>query len=95
MDIYQVIREPHVTEKATYQKQGFNQITLKVHKEANKVEIRRAVEVLFKTKVLEVKTMKIRGKQRRVGRNVGRRADWKKAVVRLKAGEHIEFFEGL
>lgn len=95
MDIYQVIREPHVTEKATSQKQGFNQITLKVHKEANKVEIRKAVEVLFKTRVLEVKTMRIRGKHRRVGRNIGRRADWKKAVVRLKPGEHLEFFEGL
>jgi large subunit ribosomal protein L23 len=95
VEIYQVIREPHVTEKATSQKQSFDQITLKVHKEANKVEIRKAVEVLFKTKVLEVKTMRMRGKQRRVGRNIGRRADWKKAIVRLKPGERIEFFEGV
>jgi large subunit ribosomal protein L23 len=95
MHIYQVIREPHVTEKANIQKEGTNQITFKVHKKANKVEIRQAVETFFKTKVLDVQTMNVLGKRRRMGKTVGKKSDWKKAVVRLAPGEKIEFFEGM
>jgi large subunit ribosomal protein L23 len=95
VDIYQVIKEPHIAEKATLQKEAANQVTFKVDRRANKIEIRQAVETLFKTKVLEVRTMRVAGKQRRIGRNVGRRADWKKAVVKLAPGENIEFFEGV
>ncbi len=95
MDIYQVIREPHITEKGTLQKEAFNQIAFKVHRKANKIEIKQAVEQLFKTRVLEVKTINVRGKRRRMGRSVGRRSDWKKAIVRLAPGEKIEFFEGM
>jgi len=95
VDIYNIIREPHITEKATLQKEGANQISFKVHKRTNKIEIRRAVETLFKAKVLEVNTMNIRGKRRRVGRNIGKRPDWKKAVVTLAPGEGVEFFEGM
>jgi large subunit ribosomal protein L23 len=95
MDIYKVIKAAHITEKGTLQKELQNQIALKVDRRANKVEIRRAVETLFKTKVVDVKTMNIKGKRRRVGRTVGKRADWKKAVVKLAPGESIEFFEGM
>jgi large subunit ribosomal protein L23 len=95
MNIYQVIKEPHITEKANIQKEVTNQITFRVHKKANKVEIRQAVETFFKTKVLEVRTMNVRGKKRRMGRTVGKKSDWKKAVVRLAPGENIEFFEGM
>lgn len=95
MDIYQIIREPHVTEKTTLQKEGSNQISFKVHKKANKIEIRRAVETLFKKKVIDVNVMNVQGKKRRVGRNAGKRPDWKKAVVKLAPGESIEFFEGM
>jgi large subunit ribosomal protein L23 len=95
MHIYQVIREPHVTEKANIQKEGTNQITFKVHKKANKVEIRQAVETFFKTKVSDVQTMNVLGKRRRMGKTVGKKSDWKKAVVRLAPGEKIEFFEGM
>jgi large subunit ribosomal protein L23 len=95
MDIYQVIKEPHITEKANIQKEGTNQITFRVHKKANKVEIRKAVETFFKTKVLDVRTMNVRGKRRRMGKTVGKKSDWKKAVVRLAPGENIEFFEGM
>ncbi len=95
MDIYRVIKEPHITEKANLRKESFNQVTFKVDRRANKIEIRQAVEQIFKKKVLDVKTVTVRGKQRRVGRNVGRRPDWKKAVVRLAPGETIEFFEGM
>jgi large subunit ribosomal protein L23 len=95
MNIHQVIREPHITEKGSLQKEASNQITFKVDRNANKVEIRRAVESLLKTKVVSVKTMNMQGKKRRLGRNVGKRPDWKKAVVRLAPGENIEFFEGV
>jgi large subunit ribosomal protein L23 len=95
MDIYQVIKEPHIAEKGSLQKELHNQITFKVDRRANKVEIRRAVETLFKTKVLHVRTMNMKGKKRRVGRNIGKKPDWKKAIVKLAPGEKIEFFEGV
>ncbi len=95
MDIYQVIKEPHIAEKGNLQKELHNQITFKVDRRANKVEIRRAVETLFKTKVLHVRTMNMKGKKRRVGRNIGKKPDWKKAIVKLAPGENIEFFEGV
>lgn len=94
MNIYESIKEPHITEKANLQKEACNQITFKVHKRANKIEIKHAVETLLKAKVLNVKTMNVRGKKRRVGRNIGKKSDWKKAIVKLRSGENIEFFEG-
>ena len=90
-----MIKEPHITEKAGLQKEGYNQICFKVHRRANKIEIRQAVETLFKKKSFEVKTMNVRGKSRRVGRHMGRKAHWKKAIVKLAPGENIEFFEGM
>ncbi|MBW2067020.1 MAG: 50S ribosomal protein L23 [Deltaproteobacteria bacterium] len=95
MDIYKVIKEPHITEKANLQKELNNQISFKVDRKATKVEIRQAVETLLNAKVLEVKTINVKGKRRRLGRNVGRRPDWKKAIVKLAPGENIEFFESV
>jgi len=95
VDIYQVIKEPHITEKGNLQKELYNQISFKVHKRANKIEIRRAVEALFKRKVVDVRTMNVRGKKRRMGRYAGKKADWKKAIVTLAPGETVEFFEGM
>ncbi len=95
MNIHEVIREPHITEKSSLQKETSNQMAFKVDRNANKIEIRRAVEALLKTKVVSVKTSNMTGKKRRVGRNIGKRADWKKAVVKLAPGESIEFFEGV
>jgi large subunit ribosomal protein L23 len=95
VDIYQVIKEPHITEKANLQKSETNQVTFNVHRGANKIEIRKAVETLLKTKVLDVSTMNVRGKRRRMGKTMGRRPNWKKAVVRLAPGQSIEFFEGM
>jgi len=95
MDIYRVIREPHIAEKANFVKEKYNQITLKVDKRANKIEIKNAVEKIFKKRVLEVNTINIEGKKRRVGRNIGKKIDWKKAIVKLAPGENIEFFEGM
>jgi large subunit ribosomal protein L23 len=95
MDIYNVIKEPHIAEKVNLQKELFNQLTFKVDRRANKVEIKNAVERIFKTKVLDVKTLNIKGKKRRIGRNIGKRPNWKKAIVRLAPGEKVEFFEGV
>lgn len=90
-----MIKEPHITEKATVQKEGSNQISFKVNRRANKIEIRQAVETFFKIKVLDVRTMNVRGKSRRMGKSAGKKPDWKKAVVKLAPGESIEFFEGM
>jgi len=95
VDIYQVIREPHITEKANIQKSETNQVTFNVHRGANKIEIKQAVETLLKTKVLDVRTMNVRGKSRRMGKTMGRRSHWKKAIVSLAPGQNIEFFEGM
>lgn len=94
MNIHEVIREPHITEKGTIQKDLNNQIAFKVDRRANKIQIRQAVESLLKAKVVDVRTMNIQGKKRRLGRTFGKRADWKKAIVTLAKGENIEFFEG-
>lgn len=95
MDLYQIIKRPLVTEKGTKQKAQSNQLAFEVDKHANKILVRNAVESIFKVKVLSVKVMNVRGKERRVGMNVGKRADWKKAIVRLAPGENIESFEGI
>ncbi len=95
MDVYQVIKEPHITEKATLEKEKANQICFKVHKRSNKIEIKHAVETLFKAKVLDVRIMNVRGKRRVMGRNAGKKPDWKKAMVKLVPGEKVEFFEGI
>ena len=95
MDIYKVVKRPLVTEKGGLQKELHNQICLEVDRRANKVEIRRAVETLFKTEVVDVKTLNMKGKTRRMGRHTGKRADWKKAIVKLAPGKSIEFFEGM
>ena len=94
-DLYQVLIRPIITEKSNLQKEEMNQVTFEVHPQANKVEIRQAVEQLLKKKVKEVRTINIAGKVKRLGRNEGKRRNWKKAIVTLHEGEHIEFFEGV
>lgn len=93
-NIHEVIIRPILTEKSTEQLDRLNAYTFVVDKDANKVEIRQAVETLFNVKVKDVRTMQYRGKERRVGRYTGRRASWKKAVVTLREGT-IELFEGV
>jgi len=95
MDVYQVIKRPLVTEKGTKQKEQANQLAFEVDRRANKILVRNAIETIFKVKVVSVRVMNVKGKERRVGRNVGRKADWKKAIVRLAPGENIEFLEGM
>jgi large subunit ribosomal protein L23 len=89
-----LLKAPRLTEKTVAQKEAHNQVTFLVDKAANKIEIKKAVESLFKVKVLAVNTMHVLGKNKRMGRYVGKRPDWKKAVVTLKEGDKIEYFEG-
>ncbi len=89
-----IIRRPLITEKSTRQKEESRQYVFEVHRDANKIEIQLAIERLFKVKVLEVRTSNILGKEKRLGRKYGKRPDWKKAIVTLREGDRIEFFEG-
>lgn len=91
---YDIIRRPLITEKTTEQKEVFNQFSFEVDRKANRVEIKRAVERIFNVRVESVKTMQVKGKPTRRGRIEGKRRDWKKAIVKLKPGERIDFFEG-
>lgn len=96
MSSHQIIRRPLVTEKSTGMKDTGNVIAFEVSPGANKIEVKKAVEELFKVKVAEVRLLNVRGKQKRLGRFVGKRRDWRKAYVRLAAGEKApEFFEGV
>ena len=95
MNLHDVIRRPLVTEKSTMGRELSNLVTFAVDPRANKHEIQRAVEMLFEVKVLSVRTMRMAPKQRRVGKNMGRKPEWKKALVKLAEGQSIEFFEGV
>ncbi len=96
MRTQEVIRRPLITEKSTQQREDKNIVAFEVHRDANKIEVKRAVEAQFKVKVAEVRIARVHGKVRRQGRYSGRRPDWKKAYVRLVEGEkQIEFFEGM
>jgi large subunit ribosomal protein L23 len=95
MKLTDVIRRPLVTEKTTVMKDAGRTVVFEVAKDANKIDIRRAIEKLLGAKVAEVRTSITRGKLKRQGRYVGRRSDWKKAYVTLKAGEKLpDFMEG-
>jgi large subunit ribosomal protein L23 len=89
-----VVQGPIITEKGTLVNELGNQVVFRVHPRANKVEIRQAVETLFKVRVEKVRTTRQLGKVRRVGKHMGRRPDWKKAYVTLAEGDRIDFFEG-
>jgi large subunit ribosomal protein L23 len=91
----EIIKRPLTTEKTNNQKEMYNQISFEVDRRANRIEIKRAVEEIFKVRVAGVKTMQVTGKITRRGRIVGKRRDWKKAIVRLMPGERIDFFEGV
>ncbi|MGZ3494933.1 MAG: 50S ribosomal protein L23 [Thermodesulfobacteriota bacterium] len=89
-----IIRRPMITEKSTRQKEDARQYAFEVRRDANKIEIQSAVERLFKVKVLQVRTANVLGKVKRLGRRYGKRPDWKKAIVTLREGDRIDFFEG-
>jgi large subunit ribosomal protein L23 len=92
---YEIIKRPVITEKTSIQKEANRQVTFEVDRRANRVEIRRAVERLFNVRVAAVRTAQVKGKVKQRGRIVGKRRDWKKAIVTLMPGERIDFFEGV
>ncbi|MCG8567016.1 MAG: 50S ribosomal protein L23, partial [Desulfobacterales bacterium] len=83
------------TEKTTLQKELHNQVTFEVDKRANRMEIKDAVEKAFNIQVQQVRTIQMKGKVKQRGRIVGKRKDWKKAIVTLMPGQRIDFFEGV
>lgn len=93
--VYQVVQRPLLTEKGTRLKDEANQYLFRVAKRANKVEIKQAIESLFKVTVVNVRTLPVRGKAKRLGRFQGKQADWKKAIATLKEGDSIELYEGV
>lgn len=93
MNIYDVIKKPLVTEKTTTEKDVNNIVAFVVDGHANKIEIKSAVEKLFKVEVASVNTATVAGKTKRQGARIGKRANWKKAYVTLKEGSNLDFFE--
>ena len=90
----EIIIRPLMTEKSMRQKEELNTVTFRVLPEANKIEIRAAVETIFNVKVADVRTASFQGKLKRMGRHQGRRPDWKKAIVTLAPGHKIDLVEG-
>jgi large subunit ribosomal protein L23 len=91
---HDVIQAPLISEKGTLLTERANQVLFKVRPDANKIEVKQAVETIFKVKVVQVRMARYLGKMRRIGRSMGRRSDWKKAYVTLKEGDKIDFFGG-
>ena len=94
MNQYDVVVRPIVTEKSSLLKEGGNQYVFEVARGANKIEIAKAMEQLFKVKVLSVRVMNMEGKARRLGKHSGKKPDWRKAIVKLNPKDKIPFFEG-
>jgi large subunit ribosomal protein L23 len=94
MNEYDVVRRPIVTEKSSHLKDTGNQYVFEVQRDANKIEIKKAVEKLFKVKVISVRIANMDGKVKRLGKSFGKRPDWKKAVVKLNPKDKITIFEG-
>ena len=92
---YNIIKRPVITEKTNIQKEISNQVTFEVDRRANRIEIQRAIENIFNVRVAGVRTMQVKGKVKQRGRILGKRRDWKKAIVTLMPGERIDYFEGV
>ena len=94
MNMFDVLRAPQMSEKTLSLKEEANQFAFAVDPRANKIQIKESIEKSFKVSVLKVRTMNVRGKKKRLGRYQGRKSSWKKALVTLKEGDTIEYFEG-
>ena len=94
MEARDIIIKPVVTEKSIWLMEN-NKYVFKVALSANKIEIKKAIEEIFKVKVVDVNTVRVKGKEKRMGRSVGKTSDYKKAIVQLAEGDSIEIFEGL
>ncbi|MFQ5456370.1 MAG: 50S ribosomal protein L23 [Nitrospirota bacterium] len=92
-DPYDILKRPYLTEKITVLKEKENKVCFVVSKDANRVEVKKAVEKALKVKVEKVNVMNFLGKKKKLGRFEGKRPDWKKAMVTLKKGEKLGLFE--
>lgn len=90
---YDIVKGPLLTEKGTKMKDAYNKVLFEVSPDANKIEIKNAIEKIFNVKVLKVSTINQIGKIKRLGLKQGKRPDWKKAIVTLKKGEKLDFLE--
>ncbi|MBT3226401.1 MAG: 50S ribosomal protein L23 [Deltaproteobacteria bacterium] len=88
------ISNPYITEKVLFLNEEQNKVVFKIDRTVNKIELKKAIESIFNVTVEAINTLNVRGKKKRLGKWEGRRADWKKAVVTLKEGDTIEYFEG-
>ena len=89
-----IVRRPIIlTEKSSRLREGGNKVIFEVHKNANKIQIRDAIQALFKVGIVDVNTLVVRGKDRRMGRGYAKLRNWKKAIVTLKPGDEIQFFD--
>jgi len=95
LDLYHIIRRPIVTEKSTILDEALNQVAFEVDSRANKHQIKEAVEKIFKVKVIKINTLRIRGKPVRRGWIFSNRQNWKKAIVTLREGDRIDFYENV
>lgn len=92
-NLREVIRRPLITERATQLQEASGKYSFEVDRRANKIDVKRAVEAMFEVQVTKINTVSVRGKVKRLGRFVGRRSNWKKAIVTLAAGQSIDIFE--
>jgi large subunit ribosomal protein L23 len=95
MEVHQIIKKILVTEKSTAAREKLNKYFFEVDRKANKMEISKAVEKLFKVKVADVRVLHVLGKKKRLGRIIGKKSSWKKAIVTLAAGSRIEIAESV
>lgn len=93
--IHDIIRRPLLSEKGNILNESENKVLMEVARDANKIEVKRAVEEIFKVSVVSVHTLNIHGKKKRLGRHEGRTRSWKKAIVTIKSGENLDFLGGL
>ncbi|MCG8334973.1 MAG: 50S ribosomal protein L23 [Proteobacteria bacterium] len=91
---YNLINRPHITEKVLLLKEEGNKVVFRIRKDTNKIELKNAIESMFNVTVEAINTLNVKGKKKRLGRHEGRKSDWKKAIVTLKEGDTIEYFEG-
>ena len=92
-NLREVIRRPLITERATQLQEANGKYSFEVDRRANKIDVKRAVEAMFDVQVIKINTTSVRGKVKRLGRFVGRRSNWKKAIVTLASGQSIDIFE--
>ena len=93
-NVHTIIKKPLFTEKGAKLKETENKVLVEVHRDANKIDIKKAVEEIFKVKVEKISTVTTKGKWKKHGKSIGRRPDRKKAVITLKKGEKLDFIEG-